>query len=240
VLDLPRPAHDAQVYRGDTWSRSPLYRECGGPWQIQHYLCAPIVVGGDVVGTFNLGRRSALHPFSRDDAARASRLCARIAARLQALAPEAEPDLGRLSAERTLLRLRARELERDARLPDDEAAALWDAMIDRRIAPLDTFDHGDRTYIVLPVPEADRATPLTPREHEVVALAAAGLANKQIAFELGIATNTVGAMLASASKKLGASSRVKLVEAARRYGENDRAASSPRERTPSLRKIVAT
>ena len=58
---------------------------------------------------------------------------------------------------------------------------------------------------------------LSPREHEVVARAGMGHANKRIAYDLGISATTVASYLCRASKKLGVTSRVALV---RVYGEN--------------------
>ena len=54
---------------------------------------------------------------------------------------------------------------------------------------------------------------LTPREHQVVALAARGHANKSIAYELGITTSTVGVLLGRAASRLGVASRRALIEA---------------------------
>jgi DNA-binding CsgD family transcriptional regulator/GAF domain-containing protein len=223
---------DGIVFRRDEWKRSPLYRECGGPWQIKHYLCVPILVGGAVAGTLNLSRRSEGHPFGARERSWATRLCREIAARLQTFArapesprPAARPtieDLGRLHAERTRARIHARELERQAvRLSDQEAGALWDALVSGEAAPLEYFDAGDRTYVLLPSPESAVPAPrrpLTRREAEVVCRVASGLANKEIAFELGISLNTVGSVLLAARNKLGVRSRVKLVEMARRLG----------------------
>jgi DNA-binding CsgD family transcriptional regulator len=222
--------HDGVIYPGDQWRRSTLYRECGGPWQIQHYLCVPILVGGRIAGTLNLGRRSEAHPFGRDDSARATVVCRAIAARLEALAAEPEgaaaprptiEDFGRQRAERTQVRMHAAALERQSlALADEQAGALWDAVLAGRVAPLDCFDAGDRTYLLLPnrsAPSPPRR-PLTRREAEVVGRVAAGLANKEIAFELGISLNTVGSALLSARQKLGVGSRVELVATARRLG----------------------
>jgi DNA-binding CsgD family transcriptional regulator len=227
------PVHDGMVFRGDSWKRSMLYRECGGPWLIRHYLCVPIFVDGQVRGTLNLGRRSEAHPFDVRDTSRAATICRSISARLKMLSadPEAEgrarptlEELGRLSAERVHVRMHAAEMERRAqRLGSEQAGALWSDVICGRVAPLDRFDHGDRTYVLLPAAESAPSLqrPLTGREAEVVRRAAAGLANKEIAFELGISLNTVGSALLSARNKLGVASRVKLMEMARRLGLAD-------------------
>ncbi|WP_370158807.1 response regulator [Limimaricola soesokkakensis] len=59
------------------------------------------------------------------------------------------------------------------------------------------------------------ATVFTPREREVVELAAQGSRNKEIGRALGLTEGTVKAYLHSASRKLQASNRMELVNAAR-------------------------
>lgn len=54
-------------------------------------------------------------------------------------------------------------------------------------------------------------TVLTNREHEILALLADGLGNKQIAARLGISTNTVKTHLELLFEKLGVSSRAEAV-----------------------------
>ncbi|HEY0254652.1 MAG TPA: LuxR C-terminal-related transcriptional regulator [Kofleriaceae bacterium] len=218
-------AHDAVVYEADGWTRSELYRACGGPWQIKHYLCAPIVIGSEIVGTINLGRRSEQHPFGRDDVAKIETLRTRIASRLAAFArSDGDDDFGKLRADRTHLRMHVDELEREAvNLDDDRAAAMWESFVDGGVVPVDMFERDDRTYVVLSVEDGEPVVrpSLTPRETEIVTRVAAGLANKEIAYELGISPNTVGTTLVSARKKLGVTSRVKLVEAVRRLARSE-------------------
>lgn len=62
------------------------------------------------------------------------------------------------------------------------------------------------------------AESLTPRELQVLRLAAAGLANKQIAARLGVSEHTVKFHLASLMGKLGAGSRTEAVTAGIRQG----------------------
>jgi DNA-binding CsgD family transcriptional regulator len=59
---------------------------------------------------------------------------------------------------------------------------------------------------------------LTPREHDVLALVADGLPNREIARQLGISEHTVKFHLASVFGKLGASSRTEAVQRALRMG----------------------
>ena len=61
-------------------------------------------------------------------------------------------------------------------------------------------------------------TVLTNREHEILALLADGLGNKQIAARLGISTNTVKTHLELLFEKLGVSSRAEAVAAGVKRG----------------------
>jgi DNA-binding CsgD family transcriptional regulator len=58
------------------------------------------------------------------------------------------------------------------------------------------------------------ATRLTPRQAQIVRLAAAGLSSKQIARSLGIAKRTVDGYFADARRRTGAKTRIELVTAA--------------------------
>lgn len=63
-----------------------------------------------------------------------------------------------------------------------------------------------------------RFASLTPREHEVFALVAQGLLNKQIAYELGNTERTVKEQRRSVMEKMGADSLADLIVAAARLG----------------------
>ncbi|MFO0617292.1 MAG: helix-turn-helix transcriptional regulator [Polyangiaceae bacterium] len=96
----------------------------------------------------------------------------------------------------------------------DPARALesWKALVDARWSLTDHFAEDGAHYLV-----AHRNDPspaplltLTARERQVAALAAMGLANKVIAYDLGLATSTVGVLLGRALKRLGLKSRHEL------------------------------
>jgi DNA-binding CsgD family transcriptional regulator len=67
-------------------------------------------------------------------------------------------------------------------------------------------------------PAAVASLGLTPREVEVLALLAAGQANKEIARALGVSPNTVKTHLARLYEKLGATSRTAAIAQARALG----------------------
>jgi DNA-binding NarL/FixJ family response regulator len=121
---------------------------------------------------------------------------------------------GMARAPEALERLRQSVLTRarsSANEPDTVDPA-WSAVVAGRWSLVDRFDADGRRFVV-----AYRNPPgvldprrLTPREEHVTTLAAIGRANKEIAFELGIAQSTVATLLASALGKLGLESRTLL------------------------------
>ncbi len=67
-------------------------------------------------------------------------------------------------------------------------------------------------------PAALAASPLSPREREVLTLTARGLTNKEIAYRLGLSERTIQFHLNSVFNKSGASSRTEAVALALRRG----------------------
>lgn len=119
-------------------------------------------------------------------------------------------------AARTALRDAVRRLERARPAKTDgqseEALRLWQELAAGGWSVVDAFDSDGRRYLVaLPRDEPPARPPLSTREAEAARLAAAGLANKAIAWELSLSTPTVGTLLARAAKKLGARSRAQLI-----------------------------
>jgi DNA-binding NarL/FixJ family response regulator len=131
------------------------------------------------------------------------------------LDPEGRPQhtVGMARMRGALESLRLSVLAR-ARENEDELAAdpAWNAVLAGRWSLVDRFDSDGRRYVI-----AYRNPPgvldprrLTPREEGVVALAAIGRSNKEIAGELGVTQSTVATLLAGALAKLGLASRTML------------------------------
>lgn len=105
----------------------------------------------------------------------------------------------------------------------ERAIAGWKALVDARWSIVDHFSRDGSQYLV--AHRNDHGAPaigaLTEREREVVALAAMGHSNKAIAYDLGIATSTVGVLVSRALKRLGLRSRRELRDLlARRFDES--------------------
>jgi DNA-binding CsgD family transcriptional regulator len=96
-----------------------------------------------------------------------------------------------------------------------DPAEQWRAFVAGRWALADSFEHEGHRYVVVhrnaPVVAAEWTKRLTPRERSVALLAALGYSNKEIAYELGVATSAVSAYLCRVMRKLGATSRVALI-----------------------------
>ncbi|HEX7601962.1 MAG TPA: LuxR C-terminal-related transcriptional regulator [Polyangiaceae bacterium] len=124
----------------------------------------------------------------------------------------------RLAESRESLRRAARALDRARgklrRENAERAVAEWKVLVDDRWSLLDHFEHDGKRFL-LACGNASAAPPgdlLTPRERQVVLLASRGHSNKLIAYELGIATSTVGVLLGRAAVRLGVRSRKALLE----------------------------
>jgi DNA-binding NarL/FixJ family response regulator len=93
----------------------------------------------------------------------------------------------------------------------DETAELWRDIAAGACAVHGRVERDGSEYLL--VRAHPRSEPLTARERQVTALAAAGLANKAIAHELELGVSTVSVYLMRAAEKLAASTRVELIEA---------------------------
>ncbi|MEZ4263509.1 MAG: helix-turn-helix transcriptional regulator [Polyangiaceae bacterium] len=99
-----------------------------------------------------------------------------------------------------------------AREEPDAALATWRALLAGEYTLLDRFESDGRRFVVaIPNRPAVRdPRGLSPREAVVAAWAARGHSDKLIAYELGVATGTVTALMNRALRKLGAKTRTEL------------------------------
>jgi DNA-binding NarL/FixJ family response regulator len=91
------------------------------------------------------------------------------------------------------------------------------AAIEAAAAGLIAIPADSATPALAPIRERVTAT-LTPREHQVLNMIASGLANKEIAYRLGVAESTVKFHVASIMTKLDAGSRTEAVAIGIRQG----------------------
>ncbi len=113
----------------------------------------------------------------------------------------------------TALRAGARSVISRSAAPEVVAAAVLST--DRGLAVLDPELAGS---FVRPPDRAVGTEPLTPREREVLALLAEGLANKAIAARLGISDHTAKFHVNAILAKLGVDSRAEAIVRAARLG----------------------
>lgn len=100
------------------------------------------------------------------------------------------------------------------RTDPDEALALWQGLVDGRWSLVDSVEADGRRFILARRNEPRVRDPkaLTERERQVLAYVAMGHTNKYVAYQLGLSTPTVATHLEGARRKLGARSRLELIE----------------------------
>lgn len=118
------------------------------------------------------------------------------------------------------------------KLSGEGARTAWRALQEGRWSVLESTERDGRCYLVVrpdtPLDgsraelelgasesRARRPAPLSAQEKRVLIEFARGGSNKLIAYELGLATSTVGTLLSRAARKLGCESRVMLAHAGR-------------------------
>lgn len=102
--------------------------------------------------------------------------------------------------------------------PAPGALEEWTGLVAARWTIVERFDDHGHHYLLARRndPELPDLSLLSERERQVTAQACLGRSNKLIAYELGLATSTVGVLLWRAATKLKADSRAALIEAFRR------------------------
>lgn len=124
----------------------------------------------------------------------------------------------RSASAREILRDAAKRVDRARgklrRQDPHEAIEIWQGLVAGTWSLVDHFDSDGRRYLVARrnCPRTRDPRALTPRESQAIGYAARGHSNKDIAYTLGLSVSTVGAYIASAMRKLGVKSRVKLSE----------------------------
>ena len=95
----------------------------------------------------------------------------------------------------------------------DETVRAWKGLASTRWSLVDQFSSDGRRYVLARRNEApvNGVQQLAEREHEALAWAALGHANKVIAYEMGISSSTVGVLLHRAARKLGTRTRAELI-----------------------------
>jgi DNA-binding CsgD family transcriptional regulator len=108
--------------------------------------------------------------------------------------------------------VRRRERSRGA-LDAERVVGSLKGLVAARWTLVDHYESGGKRYILARenAPNPSATARLSPREQQVVALAALGRTNKLIAYELGLAYSTVRVLIARACAKVGAPSRSDLV-----------------------------
>jgi DNA-binding CsgD family transcriptional regulator len=173
-----------------------------------------------------------LHPIARPSESVGALLAtlsthlARAAARMlpfaSALGPDVMPAASRdgigtsmaASLGRAALRDCSVRAVRERRLLDPvEHQLAVERLRSRRLAIIDTFTVGERTYTIAvdPMRDGDRLETLAPREIEAARLASTGLSNKAIAEHMGVGVSTVSTLLRRAMDRLGCDSRAALI-----------------------------
>lgn len=117
---------------------------------------------------------------------------------------------------REALRVAARAVESargESKSADDTALDLWQVLHSARWTLVDRFEENGRRYLVARrnVPDVRAPQRLSERERQVLAYAAMGQGNKEIAYELGLSVPSVATYLARAMGKLGVETRVELI-----------------------------
>jgi DNA-binding CsgD family transcriptional regulator len=117
-------------------------------------------------------------------------------------------------------KLHIQRLSRRARAQEDfadaatDAARWWEELLQGKWAIIDHLqEERHSVYVAVANAELEQdPKKLTPREREIVELAATATSPKSIAFDLGLATSTVSVHLSNALRKLGLDDRYELIQ----------------------------
>lgn len=125
--------------------------------------------------------------------------------------------------------VRARDAARTARADEERALEIWQGLVSGRWSLVDSYESDGRRFVVARKNAPAHRDPrrLTLRERQVAALLATASSNKLIAYHLGLAVSTVGELVTSIRRKLGASSRAELIFTLRSLDAANTRATTP-------------
>ncbi|MEZ4400150.1 MAG: helix-turn-helix transcriptional regulator [Kofleriaceae bacterium] len=117
--------------------------------------------------------------------------------------------------------------------PRGVVRSVWRGLLAGQWALLDSFEHGERWFVVARKSAApDPHLALTDREQQVLGFAVRGHSNKWAALELGLTSSTIATHLRRAMTKLGLGSRAQLVQALPLAAEADDGTVAVAPRSP--------
>jgi DNA-binding NarL/FixJ family response regulator len=67
MQETKAPVHERLVFSPGTWRAHPLYECVAGPFGFEHYLAAPLIGRGEIIGALTLARCGREHPFTDRD-----------------------------------------------------------------------------------------------------------------------------------------------------------------------------
>jgi DNA-binding CsgD family transcriptional regulator len=147
------------------------------------------------------------------------------------------PDLGGANLSRLRAAIATVDRARRVRMSPEAVLDAWRALYEARWSIVESTERDGRRLLIarpnVPVPDQDSSAstpsasprrpgpprPLSAQERRVLIALAKGHSNKLIAYELGLATSTVGTLLARAANKLGCRNRIALARAGRALTE---------------------
>jgi DNA-binding CsgD family transcriptional regulator len=104
----------------------------------------------------------------------------------------------------------------------EQALSSWRGRVEARWTLIEHFERDGKRYVLARENERklESVTQLSSRERQVMASAALGRSNKEIAYDLGLADATVRVLLARAAKKLGTRHRAEAISLFCSHGDH--------------------
>jgi DNA-binding CsgD family transcriptional regulator len=67
MMETWSPIHDGSLFSPHEWRTHPLYESVAGPFGFEHYLVAPLIGRGEIIGALTLARTHRSDPFTQPD-----------------------------------------------------------------------------------------------------------------------------------------------------------------------------